>query len=381
MLRHDAPRLILVLFLAWTSWSRFWDHLIRRCKCIIFLHSKQACQSGNSANHPKDALQLTTSHTELGEKHFQNTGYLWPSWWAHFPANGMATVWRQSSFQTDCSGLLCLKILKPKRVKEETQDLPRKFANFHTRNGTLQMTTLNGTGMETAAAKGKISSTILLTGFSFWKHQGNRLFMIEIVLWEDLANLKNLNQKGPNRSGALQLITSYKELNGELNGKQLRAEGGTSLTFRSARFPANPMGTLSRQFRFEIGCDFGCASEELLKSSKQTRIKEEAYDLPRNSANFCNRSDALQMTSSHNELRGKQLGTSSTFWMGAPRSNQSPAFQICWNWHLRKLQCQRNKRIAFDFHFLLVVFPRAQNTTTPKRNCHCQIGGNGQRRL
>ena len=99
-------------------------------------------------------------------------------------------------------------------------------------------------------------------------------------------------------------------------------------------FPANAMGTLSRQLK----CKIGCASEELLKSSKKTRIKEEAYDLPRNSANFRSRSDALQMISSHNELRGKQLGTSSTFWMGAPRSNQLPAFQICWNWPLRKLK-------------------------------------------
>ena len=79
----------------------------------------------------------------------------------------MATVSRQSSFQIDRSGLLCSKILKPTPVKEETQDLPRKFANFHNRNGALQMTTLNGTGMEAAAAKGEISLTVLLTVFPF----------------------------------------------------------------------------------------------------------------------------------------------------------------------------------------------------------------------
>ena len=76
-----------------------------------------------------------------------------------------ATVSRQSSFQIDRSGLVGPKILKPTRVKEETQDLPRKFANFHNRNGALQMTTLNGTGMETsetAAAKGEISLTMEL---------------------------------------------------------------------------------------------------------------------------------------------------------------------------------------------------------------------------
>ena len=95
------------------------------------------------------------------------------------------------------------------------------------------------------------------------------------------------------------------------------------------------------------------------------RIGRRGHDLLRNSANFRSRSDALQMTSSHNELRGKQLGTSSTFWMGAPRSNQSQALQICWNWPLRRFQCQRNKRITCDLKFLLVVFPSAQNTTTP----------------
>ena len=58
------------------------------------------------------------------------------------------------------------------------------------------------------------------------------------------------------------------------------------------------------------------------------RIGRRGHHLPRNTANFRSRSDALQMASSHNELRGKQLGTSST-WMGAPRSNQSQAFQIC----------------------------------------------------
>ena len=60
----------------------------------------------------------------------------------------MATVSRQSSFQIDRSGLLGQKILKPTRVKKETQDLPRKFANFHNRNGALQMTTLKETGMK-----------------------------------------------------------------------------------------------------------------------------------------------------------------------------------------------------------------------------------------
>ena len=202
----------------------------------------------------------------LREKHFQNTGHLWPSWWAHFPANGMATVSRQSSFQIDRSGLLCPKILKPTRVKGETRDLPRKFSNF-----TISKWHEWNWGGNSCGKRQNILD-YLAHGFSFWKHQGNGLFMIEIILWEDLANLKNLNKTGPHRSGALQLITSFNEL----HGKQLRPKAGHL-------WPSEVRASLQAQ-RGHFQGNWSAKLAVLLRNwkvqNKHLQIKEEAYDLP-----------------------------------------------------------------------------------------------------
>ena len=207
------------------------------------------------------------------------------------------------------------------------------------------MTTLNGTGMETAAAKGKISSTILLMGFPFENINAAIVFS-----WSKLSSEKTSltwriwTKKGRIEVGPCKWSLHTTNWMGSNCGRRRDI-----FDLQKCALPCKPNGDTFKAIQIRNWLWLWLCFWGTTENSKQTRIKEEAYDLPRNSANFCNRSDALQMTSSHNELRGKQLGTSSTFWMGAPRSNQSPAFQICWNWPLRKLQCQRNKRIAFDF--------------------------------